>query len=131
MTARRLRVLIVDDHPGIVKSVSRLLAADCDIVGGVADGRGLIEAAQRLDPDLIVLDVNLPDVDGLQACRQVKQGNPALRVVVFTAADDPDVRRRAFESGASDFVNKLACDGDLLSAVRRLSADEGIEPLLS
>ncbi len=123
MTARRLRVLIVDDHPGIVKSVTRLLAADCDIVGGVADGRGLIEAARRLEPDVIVLDVNLPDVDGLQACRQVKQGNPAMKVVVFTAADDPGVRRRAFESGASAFVNKLASDGDLLSAVRGLGGD--------
>jgi DNA-binding NarL/FixJ family response regulator len=122
MTAGRLRVLIVDDHPGILKSVSRLLAGDCDVVGSLADGRGLIEAAQRLEPDVIVLDVNLPDVDGLKACRRVTQDHPGMKVVVFTAADDPDVRRRAFEAGATAFVNKLAFDGDLLSAVTRLSA---------
>jgi DNA-binding NarL/FixJ family response regulator len=116
-------VLIVDDHPGIVKSVSRLLAFDCDVVGSIADGSGLIEAARHFKPDVIVLDVNLPDIDGLKACRQVMQGNPEMKVIVFTAADDPDAKRRALEAGASAFVNKLAFDGDLLSAVRRLSAD--------
>jgi DNA-binding NarL/FixJ family response regulator len=120
----RPRVLIVDDHPGIVKSVSRLLAFDCDVVGSLAEGSGLIEAAQQLKPDVIVLDMSLPDVDGLMACRQVTQGNPEMKVIVFTAADDPGVEQRAFEAGASAFVNKLAFDGDLLSAVRRLSAGE-------
>jgi CheY-like chemotaxis protein len=73
---RRLRVLIVDDHPGLVKAVSRLLAWDYDVVGSVADGSGLLEAVQNLQPDVIVLDVNLPNVDGLKACRQITQLNP-------------------------------------------------------
>jgi len=71
---------------------------------------GLIEAAQHLKPDVIVLDVNLPNVDGLKACREVTQGNPEMKVIVFAAVDDPDVKRRAFEAGASAFVHKLAFD---------------------
>ncbi|MGZ5045718.1 MAG: response regulator [Usitatibacter sp.] len=117
----RLRVLIVDDYPGIVKSVSRLLAHDCDVVGSVADCSGLIEAAQRLRPDVIVLDVNLPNADGLKACREVTQNHPKMKVIVFTAMDDPDAKRRAFEAGASAFVHKLATDEDLLSIIRRLN----------
>ncbi len=121
----RLRVLVVDDHPGIVRSVSRLLALSYDVVGSVADGNGLLSAAQDLQPDVIVLDLNLPNVDGLEACRQLTQGNPEMKVIVFTAVDDPHVRRRAFEAGAAAFVPKLAVADDLLSAVKRLDANRG------
>ena len=121
----RLRVLIADDHPSILRAVSRLLAQDYDVVGSVADGSGLLETAQHLRPDVIVLDVKLANVDGLEVCRQITQVNPAMKVIVFTAVDDPGVRRRAFEAGASAFVNKLAFDGDLLSAVKRLDANRG------
>jgi DNA-binding NarL/FixJ family response regulator len=122
MASRRLRVLIADDHPGIVKSLSRLLAFDCDVVGSVADLHALAEATQRLEPDVIVLDLSLPDVDGLKACRQITMDYPEVKVIVFTAADDPNVRQRAFDAGAAAFVHKLAVGGDLLSAVRRLAA---------
>jgi DNA-binding NarL/FixJ family response regulator len=123
MTPGRLRVLIVDDHPGVVKSISRLLACECDVVGSASDCGGLIDAAQRLEPDVIVVDVNLPDGDGLKACREILRGHPRTKVVVFTAADDPNVERRAFEAGASAFVHKLGSGGGLLSAVRNLGAD--------
>jgi DNA-binding NarL/FixJ family response regulator len=122
MASRRLRVLIADDHPGIVKSLSRLLAFDCDVVGSVADFRALAEATRRLGPDVIVLDLSLPNAGGLAACRQLTQDAPGLKVIVFTAADDPEVRQRAFDAGAAAFVHKLAVGGDLLSAVRRLGA---------
>ena len=124
----RLRVLIADDHPGIVKSLSRLLALDYDVVGSVTNGSGLLEAAQRLHPDVIVLDLSLRDVDSLDACRQITQCNPEMRVIVFTATDNPDARRRASESGASLFVHKLAFGDDLLSAVKRLDDNRGRSP---
>jgi DNA-binding NarL/FixJ family response regulator len=117
---RRLRVLVVDDHPAVLRAVSRLLAQDYDVAGTVADGRELLETAQRLQPDLIVLDLSLPNVDGLEACRQITQANPEMKVIVFTALEDPDIRRRAGEAGASAFVHKLALDDDLLSAIKRL-----------
>jgi len=119
---RRLRALVVDDYPALVRSVSRLLARDCDVVGSVEDFNGLLETVQRLKPDLLVLDVNLPNVDGLVACHQVTQGSPGTKVIVYTAADDPDLERRAFEAGASAFVHKLH-HGGLLAAVRRLTAE--------
>jgi len=115
-------VLVADDSPDVVKAVSRLLALDCAIVGAVADGRALLEAAQRLQPDVIVLDLSLPTVHGLEACRQIMQQRPATRVVVFTASSDPDVRQRSFEAGAAGFVSKLEDDVDVLSAITRLCA---------
>ena len=121
----RLRVLVADDHPGVVRAVSRLLALSYDVAGSVADGSGLLAAAQHLRPDVIVLDVNLPNVDGLKACREITQANPEMKVIVFTAVDDPDVRRRAFEAGAFAFVHKLALADDLLAAMGRLDADRG------
>src|SRR5688572_7855781 len=116
----RLRVLVVDDHAGIVRAVSGLLAQNYDVVGSIADGNGLLEAAQALQPDVIVLDANLANVDGLKACRQITQVNPEMKVIVFTADDNPDLRRRAFDAGASAFVHKLAAGDDLLSAIQRL-----------
>ena len=120
----RPRVLLADDYPEMVKAVGRLLALDCDVVGSVADGGALLEAAQRLQPDVIVLDLNLPNVHGLEACRQITQVNPEMKVIVFTALNDPDVRERCFAVGASAFVSKLA-SVDLLSAIKRLCVDQG------
>ena len=121
----RPRVLVADDHPDVVKAVSRLLALDCDVVGSVGDGWALLDAAQRLQPDVIVVDLNLPDVNGLEACRQITLAHPRMKVIVFTAMNDPDVRQRSFELGASAFVFKMAGDGDLLATVKRLCAGAG------
>ena len=121
----RPRVLVADDHHDVVKAVCRLLALDCDIVGSVTDGRALLDAAQRLRPDVIVVDLNLPDVNGLEACRQITQTHPEMKVIIFTAMNDPDVRQRSFDVGASAFVFKMGGDGDLLSTVKRLWADAG------
>src|SRR6476660_3603378 len=101
MLPKRPRVLIAEDHPGVAKAVSRVLALDCEVVGSVADGSALLEAAQRLQPDVIVLDLNLPKVNALEACRQITQVNARTKIIVFTAMNDPDVRQRSFEVGAS------------------------------
>ena len=121
---KRPRVLVADDHPEIAKAVCRLLSLDCEVVGTVADGSALMEAAQRLQPDVVVLDVNLPNVHGLEACRQITQAHPEMKVVMFTAMEDSAVRGRSFEFGAAAFVSKLA-HGDLLSTIRRLCIDSG------
>ena len=76
MLSTRPRVLLADDYPDMVKAVSRLLALDCEIVGTVADGGALVETAQRLQPDVIVLDVNLPNVHSLEACREITAREP-------------------------------------------------------
>jgi len=119
------RVLIAEDHPGMAKAVCRVLALDCDVVGSVASGSAVVEAAQRLQPDVIVVDLNLPEVNGLEACRQITQANPAAKVIVFSAMNDPEVTKRAYEVGASAFVFKGAGDGGLLSTIKRLCDDRG------
>ena len=121
----RPRVLVADDHPDVAKAVCRLLALDCDVVGSVADGSAVLGSAQRLRPEVIVVDLSLPNVDGLEVCRQIKRAHPEMKVIVFTARNYPDVRQQSFEAGASAFVFKMAGDGDLLSAVKRLCDDAG------
>ena len=124
MLSTRPRVLLADDYPEMAKAVSRLLALDCDVVGTVSDGHALLEAAQRLAPDVIVLDLNLPIVDGLAACRQITRLNPEIKVIIFTAVDNSDAGQACFEAGASAFVSKLAFV-DLLSTIKRLCVDRG------
>ena len=121
----RPRVLLADDYPELVKAVGRLLSFDCEVVGSVADGSALLEAAQRLQPDVIVLDLNLQNVHGLEACRQITQANPEIKVIVFTAMIEPGVRQQSFAAGASAFVSKMASVDELLSTVKRLCIDQG------
>ena len=118
----RPRVLIADDYPDMVKAISRLLAMDCEVVGSVANVGALVEAAQRLQPDVIVLDVNLQNVLSLEACREVTRVNPDIKVIVFTAGDDPNAGPAFLAAGASAFVSKLAST-ELLGTIKRLCAD--------
>jgi len=99
-----------------------LLALDCEVVGSGADRTALLKAAQRLQPDVVVLDLNLPKVHGLEVCRQITQLHPRMKVIVFTAMDDPTITERSLAFGAAAFVSKLA-HGDLLSTIRRLCVD--------
>ena len=115
----RPRVLLAEDYPDMVKAISRLLALDCEIVGNVVDGTALLEAAQRLQPDVIVLDVNLPNVQSLEACREIRRVNPTTKVIMFTALADRATSEAFLAAGASAFISKLASE-DLLSTIKRL-----------
>jgi CheY-like chemotaxis protein len=120
---RRPRVLLADDFPDLLTAMGRLLARDCHVVGSVDDGGALLEAAERLQPDLIVLDVNLPTLDGLNACRRLTQANPHLKVILMTADADPSLERAALGAGASALIAKQTIAEDLLSAIARACAD--------
>lgn len=116
-------MLLAEDHPAVSTAVCRVLSLDCDVVETVADGSAVLEAAQRLKPDVIVVDLNLPNVNGLEVCRQITQAVPEAKVIVFSAWKDPDVQQRSFEVGASAFVGKGAGNGALLATVKRLCDD--------
>ena len=120
MSPRRTRVLVADDHAGVMKATCRLLSMECEVVASVADGGALLEAVQRFQPDVIVLDVNLPGVHGLEACRRITQVNPQIKIIMFTAMSEEDVKEESFVAGASACVSKLAAGGDLLAAINRL-----------
>ena len=117
--ASRPRVLLVDDHPGIVRALGRALSPACDVVGGIADGRMVAAAAARLQPVVIVVDLNLPDVSGLDVCRQIRDSNPRVKVVVISARIDEAIRDEALAAGASGFFEKSAAN-ELIEAIRRI-----------
>jgi len=122
-SATRPRVLIADDYPGIVSAIGRLLAPDCDVVGSVADGSALLEAAERLQPDVVVLDVNMPKLNGLDACRLLRKTIPHTKVIMLTAMIDAAIMQQALALGASAFIAKQAVGDDLLSAILRVCGD--------
>jgi CheY-like chemotaxis protein len=119
MSRARPRVLVADDYPDVVKAVCRVLALDCEIVGTVADGSALLEAVQQLEPDVVVLDLNLPKIHGLEACRRLVAMKPAMKIVVFSAMSEPEVSDALLAAGASAFVSKLA-SAELPVTIRRL-----------
>ena len=100
------------------------MALECDVVGTVADGSAVLEATGRLRPDVILVDLNLPNVNGLETCRQIKRAYPEAKVIVFSAMNDPEVQQRCFEVGASAFLFKAMVD-DLPATVKRLCDDRG------
>jgi DNA-binding NarL/FixJ family response regulator len=115
----RPRVLLVDDHPGIVKALGRALSPGCDVVGVIADGREVADAAARLQPVVIVVDLNLPNVSGLEVCRQITQNNPRVKTIVISAMADDAIRDEALAAGASGFFHKSAAN-ELSVAIRRI-----------
>ena len=120
---RRPRVLLADDFPDLVTAIRQLLAPECEVVGSVDDGGALLEAAERLQPDVIVLDVNMPTVSGLEACRQVTRAHPRVKVILLTAGGDSVIMGAALAAGAFAFIEKQAIANDLMSAIKSACAD--------
>ena len=94
----RPRVLLADDHALLLAAFERLLADQCEVVGVVSDGRALVEAAERLRPDVIVLDIAMPLLNGLDAGRQIKQKLREVRLVFLTMNEDPALAAEAFRA---------------------------------
>jgi DNA-binding NarL/FixJ family response regulator len=118
---KRPRVLLADDHRLLREAFVKLLEPDCDVVGAVADGRALLEAAPKLRPDVVVLDVAMPQLNGLDAARQLKRSMPDVKVIFLTVSEDPDLAAEAFRSGASAFLLKNSAASELLQAIRDVS----------
>ena len=114
------RVLLADDHNLLLGAFAKLLSDECEIVGTVSDGRALVEAAQRLKPDVIVLDVAMPLLNGLDAGRQIKQAQKGIKLVFVTMNEDPDIAAEAFRAGASAYLLKRSAASELLVAIREV-----------
>jgi DNA-binding NarL/FixJ family response regulator len=115
----RLRLLLADDFVPFLTSIMRFLARhEFEVVGTVASGAQLLDAASALHPDAILVDLNMPGLNGLQACRLLKQTIPGSRIIVLTADTDPDVAQRALAAGAAAVVTKQFIGRDLVAAIQ-------------
>ena len=100
------RVLLVDDYVPLLRALTRLLEHSCHLVGHATTVAELFELLDICQPDVVVLDISLPDVNGIEACRRLRLVQPAVKIVMLTAMDDERIREAALEAGASDFVPK-------------------------
>jgi DNA-binding NarL/FixJ family response regulator len=114
------RVLLADDHRLLVEAFAKLLEAECEIVGHVGDGLALLEAAPKLKPDVVVLDVAMPLLNGLDAGRKLKEQMPDVRLIFVTMNEDPDLVVQAFRIGASGYLLKRSAGSELLLAIREV-----------
>lgn len=117
----RPRVMLADDHRLLREAFARLLEPDCEVVGAVADGQALLDAAPQLRPDVVVLDVAMPLLNGLDAARRLKQLMPEVEVIFLTMNEDSDVAAEAFRAGASGYLLKNSAAAELLQAIQEVS----------
>jgi DNA-binding NarL/FixJ family response regulator len=126
------RVLLADDHTLLLAAFQQLLAPACDVVGAVSDGRALLEAAPRLKPDVIVLDISMPRLNGMDAFRQLQPQLPGTKWVFLTVSEDADLVVEAFRLGASAFLLKSSAASELFGAIQMaMEGKQYITPLLT
>jgi DNA-binding NarL/FixJ family response regulator len=120
MTSRfhRPRVLLADDHRMVTEGLKSLLTPEFELIGIVEDGRALVEAARKLHPDVIVADITMPHLNGLEALVQLKKHDPHVKIIFLTMHRDSAYARRALESGAVGFVLKHSAPAELVTALR-------------
>lgn len=114
-----MRVLLVDDHPVVREGVRSMLAGEeVEVVAEAATGAEAVERARALSPDVVLLDMQLPDMEGAAAIRQMRQSGVASAVLVLSMHDDPAMVRKAMDAGAGGYLLKGTTRGDLLAAMR-------------
>jgi len=116
----RPRVLVADDHQMLVDALKRVLEPRCEVVGMASNGRELLKAAARLQPDIIVLDIAMPELNGLDAARHLKSSMPKLKIIFMTMNEDPDMVGEAFRAGASAFLLKQGAALELTDAIEKV-----------
>jgi DNA-binding NarL/FixJ family response regulator len=128
---QRPKVLLADDHPLVLEGVARILEEHFEIVGKVVDGRALIDAAKQLNPDVVVLDISMPLLNGFEAARQLKKLVPGSKLIFLTMHADATYANEAFESGASGYVLKRSAASELTKAIRTVTSGQTyLTPLL-
>jgi len=118
-----IRILLADDHPVVRQGLKTLLEGHpgWQIVGEAADGLEALDKADRLQPDVVVLDVTMPRMNGLETCRRLRQKVPDLEILFVTQHDSPHMMREALDAGARGYVVKSNAARDLLEAVKAVS----------
>jgi len=129
---RQARILLADDHPLLLDGVRCLLEEKYEVVGTVADGKSLVLAAQQLRPDIIVVDISMPEMNGLVAVQSISRAVPATKFIVLSVHSEPAYVSEAFRVGVRGYVSKRAAGVELLSAIRQvLEGRTYLTPLVS
>jgi len=121
---KRPTVLIADDHRILAEGLRSLLSSDYEVLSIVEDGRALVETAKRLDPDVIVADISMPHLNGIEALIRLKKDNPAVKLLVLTMHHEPAYARRALDAGASGYVLKSSAADELLIALKAVMRNQ-------
>jgi pilus assembly protein CpaE len=121
MAADKIRVLIVDDIAETRENVRKLLQfeSDVEVVGAARSGKEGIQLCQELDPDVVLMDINMPDIDGIAATEQIRLKSPHIQIIILSVQGDQNYMRRAMLAGARDFLTKPPMGDELISAIRR------------
>ena len=128
----RPRILLADDHTLLLDAFRRLLEPGCDIVGTARDGHALIELAVQTHPEVIILDIAMPRLNGIEAAAQLRYRLPGVKIIFLTMNQDPDVAAEVIRQGASGFVLKSSASAELISAIElTLSGKIYITPLIT
>lgn len=122
--SKRLRVMLGDDHTLILNGIKTLLEPHCDVVGTATDGRSLVHLALEAKPDLVVLDVSMPHLNGLDAALQIKAASPATKIIFLSMHTNPMYLRKALENGAQGYVLKTGVVEELLEAIQQVLKGE-------
>jgi DNA-binding NarL/FixJ family response regulator len=129
---RRPRILLADDHTMLLEAFRRLLEPRCEIVGTVGDGRALVDLAVSTRPDVIVVDISMPRLNGMDACKRLRLKIPDVKFVFLTVNEDPNIASEAIGLGASGYLLKTSPSGDLFTAIEQaLAGKTYITPLLT
>ncbi len=120
--SKRVRVLVADDHALVAAGISKLLEDEFEMVGSVEDGRALVATAKREQPDVVLLDISMPVLNGVEAARQLKVAAPNTRLIFVTVHSDSPYVVEAFRAGASGYVLKRSAPSELSAAIRDVLA---------
>jgi DNA-binding NarL/FixJ family response regulator len=121
---------LADDHEAMLDRVADLLADECDVIGTAIDGRQALEAAMELKPDVLVLDISMPVMNGFETAYRLRQAGAKTRIVFLTVHDDPDYAGEALETGALGYVIKPRIASDLIAAINEVHAGRSfVSPL--
>ena len=129
---KKPRVIMADDHSLILAGLRRLVEAECEVVGTVEDGRTLVETAQKLRPDLILLDISMPLLNGLEAARQLHKLVPESKLIFLTMHASPTYATEAFQAGASGYLLKRSAASELSQAIQSvMQGQQYLTPLIT
>lgn len=122
MCAKKPQILLADDHPSMLDKIVTLLEKSCEIVGTARDGQAAVDQAIQLDPDIVLLDISMPVMTGIQAAEHLIRKNIRAKIIFLTVHNDSDFVRAALATGAAGYVLKSHMATDLVSAIEKALA---------